>query len=648
MRWHKRIHVPGLILRKLLFTVRFPVLLLQTFIDLFRYGWCGSSTDHCGTGCNSAFGTCTSSGTTSKPASSSKAASSTVRSSSTRASSAPVSTPTKKVSTDATCGGTNGYTCLGSTFGNCCSSGGWCGSTSAYCGTGCQSGFGNCGSNTGSGSSSVKSSSTTKAASSTVKATSASPSATPSGSALQCLNGKNVPYKMTSDADYAELVEPFNLRLPYKPAVVVLPITNQHVQDAVVCAAQSGLKVQAKSGGHSYASFSSGGKDGAMMISLQSMQTIQLDSSTRVATVGGGVRLGNLADGIFNQGNAALAHGTCPGVGIGGHFTHGGYGYTSRNWGLAMDQIIAADVVLANGTLIKASSTQSPDIFWAVKGAAESFGIVTNFYLQTHVAPTSITYFQFDFTGVFNTKAIFTNTFLHIQDVAKNASVVDNKIAFGIYLDGYGTYSLSGAYFGSVADFNSKVKPELLRTLPSSTATVQSMSWYDYLVKASGETTITTPTTGYDLHDNFFAKSVTVPESDGLTSTTLNALFDYLKTAGDVEYFVIINLYGGPGSAINTKDTTFAAYSDRNSLWVLQNYGFTSDSIDFINGINSAIINAQPQTSFGAYLNYVDPSYDAATAHKLYYGDAVYARLAALKQQVDPQAVFWNPQAIGA
>jgi hypothetical protein len=465
---------------------------------------------------------------------------------------------------------------------------------------------------------------------------------------LQCLNGKNVPYKMTSDAEYNDLIEPYNSRLPFTPAVVVLPTTNQHVQDAVVCAAQSGLKVQAKSGGHSYASFSLGGKDGSMSINLQSLQTIKLDSASGIATVGGGVRLGNLADGIWNQGKASVSHGTCPGVGIGGHYTHGGYSHTSRNYGLAMDQVVAADVVLANGTLIKASSSAYPDIFWAIRGAADSFGIVTTFYLQTRPAPTSLVNFAFPLTGVFDSKTKFTNTFQHLQDVAKNASVVDNKISFGIYLDGYGTYSLSGAYFGSVAEFNSKVKGELTRGLTFSNPTVESLGWYDFLVKTSGESTIKTPVTGYDLHDNFFAKSVTVPESDGLTASTTNALYDYLKTAGSVEYYMIINLYGGPGSQINKKDTSFAAYNDRDSLWVLQNYGLTGDSVNFINGLNDAIIKAQPQTKFGAYLNYVDPSYDAATAHKLYYGDAVYSRLAALKKQVDPQSVFWHPQAIGA
>jgi hypothetical protein len=479
------------------------------------------------------------------------------------------------------------------------------------------------------------------------RASTSTPSASGAQSALQCLNSKNVPYKMTSDSEYPDLIEPYNTRLPFTPAVVVIPTTNQHVQDAVVCAAQAGLKVQAKSGGHSYASTGLGGKDGSMSINLQSLQTIQLDQSSGIATVGGGVRLGNLADGIWNQGKAALSHGTCPGVGIGGHFTHGGYSHTSRNYGLAMDQIVAADVVLANGTLIKATSSANSDIFWAVRGAADSFGIVTTFYLQTRPAPSSVTYFQFDFDGVFDSKAKFTNTFQHLQDVAKNASVINNKISFGVYLDGYGTYSLSGAYFGSVAEFNSKVKGELLRSMPTSTPIVQSLSWYDFLVKVSGESTLKTPTTGYDLHDNFFAKSVTVPEVDGLKAKTMNALYDYLNTAGSVEYFIIINLYGGPGSAINSKDTSFAAYNDRDSLWVLQNYGYTANSVNFINGINNAIIKTQSETTFGAYLNYVDPTYDAATAHKLYYGDAVYSRLAALKKQVDPQSVFWHPQAIG-
>jgi len=97
-------------------------------------GWCGSTAAYCGTGCQPAFGTCTGTGQSSAPPAGS----------STRTSSSAAPTTTKKVTTDATCGGTNGFTCQGSTFGNCCSVNGWCGSTAAYCGTGCQPAFGTC------------------------------------------------------------------------------------------------------------------------------------------------------------------------------------------------------------------------------------------------------------------------------------------------------------------------------------------------------------------------------------------------------------------------------------------------------------------------------------------------------------------------
>ena len=119
-------------------------------------------------------------------------------------------------------------------------------------------------------------------------------------------------------------------------------------------------------------------------------------------------------------------------------------------------------------------------------------------------------------------------------------------------------------------------------------------------------------------------------------------------------WFSIIDLYGGPDSQINVPSASSSAYSDRSSLWVFQNYGrinnsgpFPSGLTSFVNGLNSALISAQPETTFGAYINYVDPSLTAAQAHSLYYDAPTYARLAAIKKVVDPKQVFWNPQAIG-
>lgn len=179
--------------------------------------------------------------------------------------------------------------------------------------------------------------------------------------------------------------------------------------------------MQAKSGGHSYASFSTGGKNGSLIVNLQNFHSIIVDgmsyyhsyhfriwgntpkcvwgallicSDDGIATVGAGVRLGNLALELYSQRGRALPHGVCPGVGIGGHFTHGGYGYQSRAWGLALDSVVGLDVILADGSQLHVSSSQYSDVFFAIRGAADSFGIVTRFYLQTRPAPSSIVTFS--------------------------------------------------------------------------------------------------------------------------------------------------------------------------------------------------------------------------------------------------------------
>ena len=513
------------------------------------------------------------------------------------------------------------------------------GSTAAYCGTGCQAKYGSC---TGS----------------TAPNPSPSPSPTPSSTLADCLASKNVPVKFSSSSDFSSLAQPYNLRLAYTPAVIVVPTTTKHVSDSVVCAGKSNVKVQAKSGGHSYASYSSGGQSGSMVIDLEGFQNITVDAATGIARVGGGVRLGNMALGIYNQGQRALPHGTCPGVGVGGHATHGGFGYSSRSWGLTLDTIVGLDVVLANGSFIHATSTAYPSIYYALRGAADSFGIVTTFYLKTQPAPTSVINWSFSLPNMFKSAATLTSTFMHLQTFAQNSSVVDRKLGMGMYMDGSG-FSISGTYFGSLDTFNNVIKPELLRGIPTpSSSSVQSVDWIKSLTLLGGGTTIQEPLTGYNAHDDFFAKSVVVPSSSPLTTDALNSYFNYIISSGvnaPNPWFSIINLYGGPDSQINVPSPSSSAYSDRTALWVAQHYGYTGNtnspfpttSIDFINGLNTAMTSKMPNTVFGGYLNYVDPSLSASQAHAEYYDPATYSKLLGIKKVVDPGSVFWNPQAIG-
>jgi FAD/FMN-containing dehydrogenase len=127
-----------------------------------------------------------------------------------------------------------------------------------------------------------------------------------------CLKTAKVPYAATNSNTFAFETDPYNERVQYTPAALALPLSAQHVQAAVSCAAKSNLRVSAKSGGHSYASFGLGGENGHLVIDFHNMTNVTVDPDTNVATLQPGCRLGNVAQAIYAQGKRAMSHGTCP------------------------------------------------------------------------------------------------------------------------------------------------------------------------------------------------------------------------------------------------------------------------------------------------------------------------------------------------
>lgn len=132
---------------------------------------------------------------------------------------------------------------------------------------------------------------------------------------------------------------------------------------------------------------------------MSEFQTITLNPATKHATVGAGVRLGNMAKRIYNLGKRALPHGTCAGVGIGGHATLGGFGLDSRLWGLTLDVVESMRVVTADGKrILTASAIENSELFWGLRGAgASNFGVVTEFRLKTFPAPAVNTHWSYEY-----------------------------------------------------------------------------------------------------------------------------------------------------------------------------------------------------------------------------------------------------------
>ena len=172
------------------------------------------------------------------------------------------------------------------------------------------------------------------------------------------------------------------------PAAIVLAHTAQDVAEAVRYAVDRGLRVKARSGGHSWTASSV--RDGALLIDLSRLTNISFDHSTGIAAVEPGVKGRELDDVLASHG-LFFPSGHCPTVGLGGFLLQGGWGWLSRLIGPACLSVVAVDVVTSSGELIHADENENTDWLWAARGSgAGYFGVVTRFYLRCHPRPAAI------------------------------------------------------------------------------------------------------------------------------------------------------------------------------------------------------------------------------------------------------------------
>ncbi len=165
------------------------------------------------------------------------------------------------------------------------------------------------------------------------------------------------------------------------PAFVVQPDGVTDIRKAVTFARERRLLLAVKCGGHSYAGKST--CDGGMQIDLSTLRHARVDLKNRIAHVAGGSLLGELDRESMAVGLVTTA-GTVSHTGIGGLTTAGGFGRVGRRFGLALDNVVGADVVTADGRLLHVSAEENEDLYWGIRGGGGNFGIVTNFEMQLH------------------------------------------------------------------------------------------------------------------------------------------------------------------------------------------------------------------------------------------------------------------------
>src|SRR5262249_23073738 len=185
----------------------------------------------------------------------------------------------------------------------------------------------------------------------------------------------------SEDEGYQSAREIWNRAIPNQPAIIACCVSVADVQAAVAVAAHHGLPLSVKAGGHDWAGRSL--RHGGVVVDLSRMRSVTVDPLTRAATIEGGATIGDLARACRPHGLVPVT-GTVRTVGMAGLTLAGGYGPLAGRCGLVLDNLLAAEVILADGRRVIADALTNPDLFWALRGGGGNFGVVTRLRYRLH------------------------------------------------------------------------------------------------------------------------------------------------------------------------------------------------------------------------------------------------------------------------
>jgi len=183
------------------------------------------------------------------------------------------------------------------------------------------------------------------------------------------------------DADYDQARAVYNGMIDKRPAAIARCRDTADVVAAVRFARAHGVEIAVRGGGHHAAGF--GVWDGALVVDMSTMRSTTVDPGARTVRVDAGCTWGDVDHATVAFGMATPS-GFLASTGVAGLALGGGIGYLSRRFGLTVDNLLSADVVLADGSFVTASETSHPDLFWALRGGGGNFGVVTSFVFRCH------------------------------------------------------------------------------------------------------------------------------------------------------------------------------------------------------------------------------------------------------------------------
>ncbi|MDG3583885.1 FAD-binding oxidoreductase [Galbibacter pacificus] len=183
------------------------------------------------------------------------------------------------------------------------------------------------------------------------------------------------------DDNYDEARKIHNAMIDKRPSIIIKCRNNNDVIQAINYAKENSLEISIRSGGHNGPGLAL--CNNGLVIDLSCMKEIKVNAKAQTAKVQSGCTWGEV-DAATQKYGLATVSGIISTTGVGGLTLGGGHGYLTRKYGLTIDNLLEAEVVLANGHIVKASKEQHPDLFWALRGGGGNFGVVTSFTYKLH------------------------------------------------------------------------------------------------------------------------------------------------------------------------------------------------------------------------------------------------------------------------
>jgi FAD/FMN-containing dehydrogenase len=418
-----------------------------------------------------------------------------------------------------------------------------------------------------------------------------------------------------SDPRYEEARKVFNGMIDKRPAAILRCAAIEDVIAAVQLARECNVPASVRGGGHGVTGNAL--CDDGVVIDLSAMNRVRVDRGNQTARAGGGATWGDF-DRKTQAFGLATTGGIVPSTGIAGLTLGGGIGYLNRKYGLACDNMLSAEVVTADGRLLRASTEENADLFWALRGGGGNFGVVTSFEYQIHsVGPVFAGEVVYPLEQAKEVLRFYRDWSIAAPDeVRADATLLSGPE--GPALD------LILCYCGAIEDGEKALRP--MRSCGSPLA--DSVGPVPYATVQNLLTEVFQPGRLQYWKSGFLR---------ALSDEAIEALVDFFS-ANVPGFFAAIAIehLGGAISRVGARDTAFGHRDAQHSLLVLRMWQDPAESEKNIEWARKCYRAAEPFLE-GVYVNYLGDEGEGRI--RAAYG-ANYERLRTIKNKYDPTNFF--------